>query len=252
MGTADLESVLKNAAAEAADAAEHLSALLADGPMKNAFNNIPYPKQIPALVPRMRSGDCLKIICVNLPESAETIKAAMTITRAMQDVAARALAMDEPRLPTVEAASTALEKIIGYDSNTVHTVALVHTVYGEEAPFGSMWEPLKAVVLTLVQAQEFDGLERLIEAVRGVNDDNDLGCAISSVNRIVIQKMRGAAEHGEDARAEELGQLSYALSKLDNKVMGSELTVSREEYVAEVSKQFASTQRRSSASTNFG
>lgn len=227
---ATLEAAISDARKLALELAQDRNQELITGPLTNMFNGKPLDKMLPTIISRLRSCDVVLRILQHLPQTPVVNEAFGLLSDSMKDVAARALFMDRrPDFLCLAHASKALADTIKYDAATIHSESLVRIVYGEEPPFKTIWKPLDSALVQMVDAQEYEALCHFISGAAGINDDNDMGCALGAVTRLALEK----CNHTQDsAEFERFSQLAYNMLQLDNEVMGgTALAMTKDEFL---------------------
>lgn len=225
-------SALTNASKQAITEAQRLvgnyESIGNDGPYMNPFTNQPHEQQMASCVRNIRSGDVLRVCMQALPESAELLVAEMQLDESMRAYASRMLVHERPDdFSRPEIARRCLEETVKYERGSVHSNELVKALYTDsQAPYQKIWEPLSDFVKLMTESNEDELFAAFISRVAGIEDDNDLGCAIGAVYQAALPRYLDGGHDDVE------GQLLYSISAIDSRVMGSELELNRAELLA--------------------
>lgn len=226
---AQIFDVIKAAAKIALSEAEVYNSQLVSGPFLNRLTGAPYESQLPVAVRMMRSGDCLLTTLRALPSSLVGEHAAQDLEKAMTGLGARAIFQDRGEgfrdVEHVHQGITALMRASRGEQPQVITAELVRLAHDQEAPYSRMWAPLSESLSKLLEANQFGPLLEIVKGLPTVEDDNDLGCVLSRAQSTLMGEYL-------DSKEEKVGRLAFALLVLDNQVMGAEVGMSYEEYIA--------------------
>ncbi len=197
---------------------------------KHIFTGEPHETYLQHAVRPFRAADVLLQMLRAVPDhSTELVKATANLRAVMKTSAASMLCHDEPRITSQQHAEDALEKLIWKDENAVYSAGIINAIYGQAPSFQAMWPAAQEVARVCCDSDEHGVLIEILGAVEGIEDDNDMGVAVGRGVRCAITS---SLNESNPERKESLAYLAYALARLDNECMGSELSMSFKEYIA--------------------
>lgn len=215
----------------ASETAQYYLDQSAGKPLKN-FLGGQIEKQLYAHIPMLRAGDLTLAIMRGLEhetrgtaQHAQALPVLAGLDESMRVFAGQLLAWERPdHFDSVEKARRCLNELVGYTAETVHSEAMISSVYGENSAMTAMWLPMQRGVDHLIAKGEGKLLAKLANSVQGVHDDNDLAVAFSGLRREALARY----VLSED---EEMGQLAYAMWQVDRDIMRGDQQQSYEEFM---------------------